>query len=228
VSVRGLEELCSRLSSEERATLRWSPTTLRSALGELLHGDLNDAAIEQAAQVLTGVMFDLAPMLESHLTRVGALRSEFQTLWSSDVALLKRVLGEAAADSAEWALRAWAAVVEASMSGAVDVALPRFATEVEQLINAKLYVQTLIMAVLEGARDGAPLARLEELAYRAYDLAQLMMERAARAGLSLDPFRGETAAERGARIRRYARHVRAVLTDDDVRDLTSARLGSLR
>lgn len=228
MSVTGLEELCDRLSPEERAKIRWSPTALRDALGELLRGDLDGAAIERAAQVLADVMFDLAPVLERRPSSVGVLRGELETLWASDVALLRRTLGEPAADAAEWALRAWAAVVESSMAGDVEAALLRVANEVEQLVNAKLYVQTLIMTVLHGARHGGPVSRLEELAFRAYDVAQLMMECARRAGLALDPFAGETPAERGARIRRYARHLRSTLTADDVRELASASMGPLR
>jgi hypothetical protein len=48
------------------------------------------------------------------------------------------------------------------------------------------------------------------------------------AGIRLDPFRGETLEERALRMRRYADHVRASLTDDDARTLEESRLHALR
>jgi hypothetical protein len=57
---------------------------------------------------------------------------------------------------------------------------------------------------------------------------QAVVEHARAIGLRIDPFKGETLAERAQRARRYAAHVRDALTQDDVRVLDEARLRRLR
>ncbi|HWU88074.1 MAG TPA: hypothetical protein VN253_12395 [Kofleriaceae bacterium] len=94
--------------------------------------------------------------------------------------------------------------------------------------GSPLRVQALIMAAIEGVRRGKPRAVIADLVLRAFDEMSTVMEYMQTAGLHVDPFKGETLAERAERARRYADHVRNALTHDDLQTLEASRLRRLR
>jgi hypothetical protein len=71
-------------------------------------------------------------------------------------------------------------------------------------------------------------AAVDELVFRAFDEILAVMSQLQAAGIRLDPFRGETMAERALRMQRYAEHLRHSLGEDDMRTLGEARVRSLR
>jgi hypothetical protein len=89
-------------------------------------------------------------------------------------------------------------------------------------------VQALIMAAIEGVRRGKPRDVVAGLVLRAFDEMHTVMDHMRAVGLHIDPFKGETLAERAERARRYAEHVRNALTEDDIRVIEESRLRQLR
>ena len=54
------------------------------------------------------------------------------------------------------------------------------------------------------------------------------LESAAADGIRIDPFRGETLAERAARTERYAEHLRGAFDDGDIGVIEASRMHDLR
>ncbi|HEY3358124.1 MAG TPA: hypothetical protein VGQ83_33050 [Polyangia bacterium] len=237
LSLRDLDSLLARLPAGERAAVAWAPQTIRGALHRLLERPPAPAMVARATVEVIRAFHGCWPVLSAIFANPGALRAEIEGHWRQKLPLLRDYLADpAVADEAEWAFRAVGSMFDlmltidpeeftASVEGpdgghALDVT----GDDAAGLLRA----QVLLMAVLEAAeQDDAPEVATE-LAELAYDEASVGVAALARLGLRIDPFRGETAEERGTRLLRYADHARAALSPGDMAALEDARLRDLR
>ena len=157
-------------------------------------------------------------------------RTQLESMVRTDASSLRGQLDAGAADAAECAFRTWIAIVDFALAAGA-VATDRMPSEVEDYLatepSSPIRLQAVLMAVMESLRTGSPDVTAD-LAYLAFDVARSVLNGLRAAGLNLDPFRGETVAERAARIRRYAANLRHTLDDDDVEIMESGRVGQLR
>jgi predicted ABC-type ATPase len=180
LSVRRLEDLCEGLTAEERSKLRWSPRGIRDVLAQLL-AEPSDEAIVQATELVRAATVDLAPVLSQRLYHLDALRSGIEAVWRSDVALLRSTLASDAADAAEWALSVWLGLVQVSLAATAHGSL---ATAALSPIDVKrssveaslLRLQTLLFAVLEGARTAAEASHVARLAFLSREAAEVLQK----------------------------------------------------
>jgi hypothetical protein len=176
------------------------------------------------------------PVLSAIFANAGALRAEIEGHWRRKLPLLRDFLHDpAVADEAEWAFRAVGTMFDLVLTvdpeeftAAVDGLEGAEAVDLAGDAAGLLRAQVMLMAVLEAAERSEQHEAAAELAELAYDEAALGVAALARQGLRIDPFRGETAEERGARLLRYADHARACLTIADVASIEGARLRDLR
>jgi hypothetical protein len=237
LSVEGVRRLIDRLPAETRARLAWAPTELTSSVSSFLDGAMDDSSLSSLVSDLGRVIASIWPAVFSMAEHPELLRSELEAAWRSEASLLRSSLDPGAADAAEWTIRAWIAFVDLSLTlmGAAMEEFKRVLASDPAVIDASatqrgspLRVQALIMAAIEGVRRGKPQAVVAELVLRAFDEMHTVMEHAQAIGLHIDPFKGETLAERAERARRYAEHVRNALTEDDMRAFEESRLRRLR
>ena len=237
LSVEGVQRLIDRLPAETRARLAWAPTELSGALESFLDGAMDEASLASFVSELGRVFTSIWPAVFSLVEHPGLLRSELETAWRSEASRLCSSLDPGTADAAEWTIRAWIAFGDLSLSlmGAAKEEVKRALASVDMATDeslaqrgSPLRVQALIMAAVEAVRRGQPRAVVAELVLRAFDEMHTLMEHVEAAGLRLDPFKGETLAERAARARRYAEHVRDAVSDDDMRVIEESRLRRLR
>lgn len=238
LSVEGLQRLIDRLPAETRARLTWAPTDLAGAVASFLDGAKDEASLTSFASELGRVIASLGPALfSSAAAHLDLVRSELEAAWRSEAALLRSSLDPGTADVAEWTIRAWTAFGDlclALMGSAMDE-LKRVLSSVDLASDTSLAqrgsplrVQALMMAAVAGVRRGGAPAVVADLVLRACEEMESLMEQMQAAGLHIDPFKGETLAERAERARRYAGHVRTALTEDDMRALDEARVRQLR
>jgi hypothetical protein len=227
LSVRALEDLCEHLTAEERAKLRWSPHQVRDAVLRFVEQP-DDQALERAAHTVAEMMMDLAPLFLRRLGRMELFRAEFDVAWRADLERIRSYLPPASADAAEWATRAWVGIVEDALSSyPQDFSLTTVSNPTAEMLPFVL-LQTLLIAITESIQRGKGKESVGALAFRAYETAKHLVALLRRSGLNVEPFRGESPEDRVARMRRYAEHVRASMTDDDIATLDAARLGELR
>lgn len=239
LSLAGLERLVDRLPAETRARLKWSPVEVRSALKTFLDSPKDDASLKQLVVVITAQFRAISPAIAALAEQPELLRSELEEAWRADAAVLDKSVDAAAADAAAWVMQTWKAFMDWSLSmmHSMRADLPKLLDEAGADPNfegamsqagAPFRAQGLMMAAIESARLALPSDVTSELVFRAFDEGVLMLQDFQRIGVRLDPFRGETLAERGERLRRYAEHLRGSMTDADTADLETSRLRSLR
>lgn len=162
------------------------------------------------------------------------LRSELEAAWRADATSLRERIPVLAADAVDWAFRAWGAFMDLSLSimHAAHAELPGLIRESDDELlyrpGSPLRVQALMMAAIEAARSGGSEAVVSDLVFRAFDETAMMLEQLQCLGIHLDPYRGETLAERGNRLGRYADYLRSELSESDMRELESSRMRTLR
>jgi hypothetical protein len=237
LSIEGLQRLVERLPAETRARLAWSPTELAGSVSSFLDGAMDEAALASLASDLGRVIASLWPAVFSAAGHPELFRSELETAWRSEAALLRSFLDPGTADVAEWTVRSWIALGDLGLAliGSAMEEAKRVISSVDVASDAglaqrgsPLRVQALMMAAVAGVRRGKPQVVVADLVLRACEEMESLMEQMQAAGLHLDPFKGETLVERAARARRYAEHVRAALTEDDTGAFEEARLRRLR
>lgn len=237
LSVEGLQQLIDRLPAETRARLAWAPTELAGSLSSFLDGAMDEAALAALASDLGRVIASIGPAVLSIAAHPELLRSELEAAWRSESSLLRSSLDPGTADVAEWTVRAWVAFGDVSLAlmRTVVEEVKRALSSVDAALDDSLAqrgspvrVQALMMAAIAGVRRGKPQALVGDLVLRAFEEMKSLMEQVRAAGLHIDPFKGETLAERAERARRYAGHVRGALTEDDMRAFDEARLRRLR
>lgn len=237
LSVEGLQRLIERLPAETRARLAWAPTELGGSVSSFLDGAMDEAALASLASDLGRVIASLWPAMFSAAGHPELFRSELEAAWRSEAALLRSSLDPGTADVAEWTVRSWIALGDLGLAliGSAMEEVKRVISSVDLASDTSLAqrgsplrVQALMMAAVAGVHRGGAQAVVADLVLRACEEMESLMEQMQAAGLHLDPFKGETLAERAARARRYAEHVRAALTEDDTRAIEEARLRSLR
>ncbi|MBI5482450.1 MAG: hypothetical protein HY906_26580 [Deltaproteobacteria bacterium] len=237
LSLRDLDSLLARLPVRERAAVAWAPQTIRGALRQLLEGPPDPALVAKATVEVIRAFHGCWPVLSAIFANPGALRAEIEGHWRQKLPLLREYLADpAVADEAEWAFRAVGSMFDLMLT--IDP--EEFTSSAEgpasgQVLDVTgddaaglLRAQVLLMAVLEAAEQGDPPAVAAELAELAYDEAAVGVAALARLGLRIDPFRGESAGERGTRLLRYADHARVALSSGDMAALEAARLQDLR
>jgi hypothetical protein len=237
LSVEGLQRLIGRLPAETRAQLAGVPAAMADALSAFLDGAMDEPSLARLASEL-GHIVTPWPAASEPVAHPALLRSELEAAWRSEASILRAAVEPATADAAEWTIRSWIACVDLSLSS-MHVAL----NELRRVLGAgdaaaldagsarrgsPLRVQALLMAAVEAVRRGSSQAVIADLVLRAFDEMETVLEQLRASGIHVDPFRGETLAERAVRTRRYAAHVRDALTDEDMRSLDEARLRQLR
>jgi hypothetical protein len=215
----------------------WLPTELTAAVTSFLDGPMDEPSLHSFLTALRRTTAALPSITVSVAKHPELLRSELELSWRSEAGILSAALGSEAADAAEWAIRSWIAVMDLGLTvmDAVPDELKRFLlTSVETFDESKahhgpvLRTHALIMAAIEGVHRGKPQAVVADLVLRAFDEIQTVINRLHAFGVQINPFKGETLAERAGRARRYAEHVRNALSDDDSQALDEARLRRLR
>jgi hypothetical protein len=239
LSVAGLERLVESLPATTRAQLKWSPVEIRSALATYLEGDKGEASIKKLANALTGEFRKLSAAIISLADHAELFRSELEEVWRAEATSFAAAVEPDAADAADWVIHVWRAFFDYALSAMQDARaeLPKLLadanadTEFEEFMSqpgSPLRAQALMMAASESVRLGLPRASTSELVFHAFDEAVLLLQNLHRVGIHVDPFRGETLAERGARVLRYASHLRSALSESDEKELEASRLRTLR
>lgn len=237
LSVEGVQRLLDRLPAETRARLAWAPTELTCSVSSFLDGAMDESSLALLVSDLGRVIASIWPAVFSMAEHPELLRSELEAAWRSESVLLRSALDPGTADAAEWTIRSWIAFVDLSLTlmGAAMEEVKRVLGSVAAAVGesvtqhgSPVRVQALMMAAIAGVRRGRPQTTVADLVLRAFEEMKVLMEQMQVAGLRIDPFKGETLAERAERIRRYARNVRDALTEDDLRAFDEARLRRLR
>jgi len=230
--VAGLQRLIEQLPADVRAQLAWSPAEIRSAFAAFLDGPQDDVALQLLVKELLLQLRRIAFALSSLRSHPELLRSELESAWRADAALLRDYVDAGAGDAAECAIRGWISFIDFSLTTMRSGAAQQLAADLDDIgldrPGSPLRVQALIMAAAEMIRRTEPPDEVAELLYRAFDEMQMLLLIARAEGIHLDPFRGETLAERAIRTRRYAAHLRNSLTDEDMHTLEESRLRALR
>ena len=238
LSVEGVQRWLDRLPAETRARVAWLPNQLTTAVSSFLDGPRDEPSLSSLVTELRRLAASIEPAVVSMAEQPDLLRSELEADWRSDAALLRATLDPGApdaADAAEWTMRSYIALSDLSLSliGAAgeEIKGALAAAAGEQPVTRRgslLRVRALIMAALEGARRQVPQDVIADLVLRAFDEMTLVLRTMQALGFRIDPFKGETLAERAQRTRRYAAHIRSVLTPDDMQALEASRLRQLR
>lgn len=234
LSVAGLQHLLDRLPAETRARIAWSPNEIRAALSAFVAGSKDETALHDLVAVLVKQFRILSTAIISLASHPELLRSGLEEAWRTDASALRERIPTLAADAADWVFRAWGAFMDLSLSimHAAQAKLPGTITESDDELlhrpGSPLRAQALMMAATEAARHGGSEDVTSDLVFRAFDEVVIMLEQLQRLGIHLDPYRGETLAERGKRLGRYADHLRNELSESDMRELESSRMRTLR
>jgi hypothetical protein len=246
LSVEGVQRWLDRLPAETRARVAWLPNQLTTAVASFLDGPRDEPSLSVLVTELRRLAASIEPAVVSMAEQPDLLRSELEADWRSDAALLRATLDPGApdaADAAEWTMRSYIALSDLSRSligaaseeikGVIAAAggsssAAEGAAEGVTRRGSSLRVRALIMAALEGAHRQVPQSVVADLVLRAFDEMALVLRSMHALGLRIDPFKGETLAERAQRTRRYAAHIRSVLTPDDMQALEASRLRQLR
>ena len=176
----------------------------------------------------------IGPFVVAVTADIDLTRGELEEVWRADASTLRERIEPCAADAADWVIRAWGAFVDVSFTlvraASFDVAqiLPKALDELPQNSGSPLRVQALMMAANEAARQGEGPEAVGELVFCAFDETMALLDNLQRAGIHVDPYRGETRAERAVRLRRYADHLRDSLSDADMTELALSRMRTLR
>lgn len=235
LSVAGLQRLIDRLPAETRARIVWSPNEIRSALQAFVAGPRDEVALRDLAVLLVRQFRLLSPeALGSLASHPDLYRSELEEAWRTDAITLREHISNVAAEAGDWVFRAWGAFMDLSLAvmHAAHAELPGIITDADDELlrrpGSPLRAQALMMAAAEAARGGGSEDLVSDLVFRAFDETVMMLEKFQRLGIHLDPYRGETLAERAKRLSRYADHLRTELSESDMRVLESARMRTLR
>lgn len=247
LSVEGAQRWLDRLPAETRARVAWFPNQLTTAVASFLDGPRDEPSLSSLVTELRRLAASIEPAVVSMAEQPDLLRSELEADWRSDAALLRATLDPGApdaADAAEWTMRSYIALSDLSLAlmgaaseeikGVIVASVADSSSAAEGAAEgvtrrgSSLRVRALIMAALEGAHRQMPQAVVAELVLRAFDEMSLVLRSMHALGLRIDPFKGETLAERAQRTRRYAAHIRSVLTPDDMQALEESRLRQLR
>jgi len=230
--VADLQRLIDRLPAEDRAHLRWSATDATSALSSFLDGPKDESSLRTLVGALVRQFQAVRPGLGSLESYPELLRSELEEAWRADAATLRASVSHGAADAVDWTIRAWSSLIDLTLTMMRNWETQIRAAPLEEpgldLPGSPWRFQALIMAAIEAVRRGQPRGEVDELVLRAFDEILVVMSQLQAAGIRLDPFRGETMAERALRMQRYAEHLRHSLSEDDMRTLDEARVRSLR
>jgi len=230
--VADLQRLIDRLPAEDRAHLRWSATDATSALSSFLDGPKDESSLRTLVGALVRQFQAVRPVLGSLESYPELLRSELEEAWRADAATLRASVSHGAADAVDWTIRAWSSLIDLTLTMMRNWETQIRAAPLEEpgldLPGSPWRFQALIMAAIEAVRRGQPRGEVDELVLRAFDEILVVMSQLQAAGIRLDPFRGETMAERALRMQRYAEHLRHSLSEDDMRTLDEARVRSLR
>jgi hypothetical protein len=242
LSVEGLQRMIGRLPAEARAQLARAAAALPGSLSSFLDGAMDEPALARLASEL-GLVVGPWSAASSLVAQPALLRDELEAVWRSDESLLRASLDPSSADAAEWTIRSWITCVDLSRSDRARSSMHAALKELRRVLGSDdaaaldeglarrgwtLRVQALLMAAIEGVREGRPQAVVGDLVLRAFDEMDAVTKQLRAAGLRVDPFEGETLAQRAERARRYAAHIRNALKATDMASFDEARLRQLR
>ncbi len=234
LSVAGLQRLIDRLPAETRARMAWSPNEIRAALSSFVTGSKDEAALHELVAVLMNQFRVVSTAIVPFASHPDLLRSELEEAWRADATALRERIPMPAADAADWVFRAWGAFMDLSLAimHSARAELPGMISGADDEIlyhpGSPLRAQALMMSATEAARHGSSEEVVSDLVFRAFDETVLMLEQLKNLGIHLDPYRGETLAERGKRLSRYADYLRDELSESDMRELERSRMRTLR
>ncbi len=215
------ETLLSRLPASAQKEIRWSQPALKRALHPLYSEALSDELLTGVAQHLqqpfeTVMRAYLPSFLRERPVWLDALRAENE----KERTLLQRVTADAdTMDTIDWVYGHLGLLLELSMS------VPR-EVDVEEILAMAHDAETwpLLLAGTAALTVALDIAHQEEpdvervrdlLALTFLRLSQLQRLTHASTGVSLDPFKEETPAERGARALRALEGLRKSFTPEE-------------
>lgn len=215
------ETLLSRLPASAQKEIRWSQPALNEALRPLYSEPLSDELLNGVAEHLqqpfeTVMRAYLPSFLRERSTWLDAFRAEY----AKERTALQRVTADAdTMDTIDWIYGNLGLLLDLSMSvpPTVDVdemlAMARDAEAWPLLLAGT----APLMVALDLAHQGEPdVERIRDLlALTFLRLSQLQRLTHASTGISLDPFKEETPAERGARALRALDGLRRSFTPEE-------------
>lgn len=225
--------LLDRLPARARATLEWTRPKIVAALADLRSSNLDDADIERAADTFAEPWKAILHFAFENLDAREILKSA-ETSFSSTTPELER-LDPYVRDTANdclanlRAFQRWTVAMTDEHEGPLEVTEADVdAAMREPVLRALLRSQVLLLAALLAPDDARDPEQDAELVSAAYLESCIPLDLLRRHGITVDPYADETPAQRGRRALRAAESVRAVLTEDDIEVLASARLRDLR
>lgn len=223
LAVSDLSRLSDRLPAAARAWIQWAPQMIERALDRLLVPPLGDEVADCAADVSRALAGFWSALLAVSPDLDG-LRGELRTSQDQKLRLILDRLDPASADAAEWAFRAMIKLGELFLEAMAKDPAGVQAVSPDDLVAAAKHpiaggmirAQVLLMAIVHAIENQRPVpaAHLEDLAYAALMNAAVIVDALQAGGLVIEPFPGESSAQRAARIGRYASHARSVLPED--------------
>lgn len=238
LSPRDLRVLIERLPARERAAIAWTPQSIATALRKLYEEPFSEDLVAEVSAEVFRALRGFWSGIHLLFSERSVLRAELEVFWRKKIEDIRDYIPDAAtADGAEWAFRAMVSMFDVAFS-IEETSVRQEIEEIDDTLlgeasrdreaGAIMRSQVLLMAILDGAEENLDPARASLLAEWALVEAVDAVKALAKAGIRLDPFRGQTAEERASRILQYADNARSVLTREDVETIEAARIESLR
>jgi hypothetical protein len=220
VSLTGLQQWLDALPAEDRARIAWAPTEFQQALDTFLGSSMSSSDIDALARAyLTLFLPMVQASLDAAFANFASRQPQLEATARADVELLKERATRGGADVAEYVIRASVALFAAlsTLYGAPSVeTLDKVrVAAVTQPPGPLVVMRALTLAAIEAARRGDSAHKISSIIFHAFDVQRVVIGQLAAAGTVVQPFKGESRAQRLERLERYAQHVRAITTDDD-------------
>jgi len=238
-TLRGIEEMTSRLTAESRAQLAWAPQHMRQAVDLLLTKPLDNVVADEAYKLFVPAFRAIWPAVLELFRHAGIANLALE-MDRAGVRMAVRlrsyfVADPLVADAAEWSVRTLCSMGQA-LANEPEAEVVTALGQVERLgeamhappVVALMFAQLLVMAIVEAAERDAPVEKAGNLALYAFNAASHGIGHYRRLGADIQPFVNEDRQERAARIERYAENVRTALDDGDWTTLRSAKMEKLR
>ena len=225
--------LLDRLPARARAALEWTKPRILAALAELRESKLEEADIDRATDTFAEPWKAIVRLAFEHLeTReiTESIEASFSSP-TSELELLDPYVRDTASDCLAnlRAFQLWTVSVVNAHDGQLEVS-EADVDEAMQLpiARALLRAQVLLLAAILAPPKPSDPELDAELVAAAYLESCIPLDVLARHGVVIDPHADESPMERGRRTLRAAEAARAVLTEDDLEVLASARMRDLR
>lgn len=225
--------LLDRLPARARAALEWTKPRILAALAELRASKLDDADIDRATDTFAEPWKAILHLAFEHLEArqiAESIEASFSTP-TSELERLDPYVRDTASDCLAnlRAFQLWSVSVVDEHDGQLHVSEEDVDEAMQHpIMRALLRAQVLLLAALLAPAEPSDPDLDAELVAAAYLESCIPLDLLARHGVVIDPHADESPAERGRRTLRAAEAARAVLTEEDLEILASARLRDLR